>query len=103
MFVYKSWGVDAKIHTEEEVCDAMRRFGIRYVLVEEEIRQPTDVEKLLRACVHSDRFEQATAYDVLYPGDRPRRLGLYRYKAPIDDPPESPTFYLPIAGMEFQR
>jgi hypothetical protein len=103
MLVYKSWGVESKVLTHDEICDAARRFGMRYALVEDDIRQPTEVEHLLRACVRSDRFERVADYDLLYPRTGQRRVSLYRYRGPIDDPPESPTFYLPIAGMEFQR
>jgi hypothetical protein len=103
MFVYKAWGVETKVGSEEQIFDAIRRYGIRNVLVEEEIRDPTEVERLLRACVRSDRFEPMATYDVRYPGGRPRRLRLHRYRGEVDDPPESPTFYLPVTGMEFQR
>ncbi len=103
MYVYKSWGVEARIGGEEEICDAIRRYGIRHVLVEDDLRQETEVERMLRAAVRSDRFERAATYDVRYPGAQPRRLGLYRYRGELQDPPESPTFYLPIAGMEFRK
>lgn len=103
MFVYKSWGVEAKVKTQDEIYDALRRYGIRNVLVEDDIRNATDVERLLRESVRSDRFECTATFEVRYPGGRPRRLGLYRNLGPVDDPPESPTFYLPGAGMQFQR
>jgi hypothetical protein len=104
MRVYKkAWGTEAKVGSAEEICDAVGRYGIRYVLVEDDVRDETEVEHMLREIVRSDRFEPATVYDIRYPGDRPRRVGLYRYRGTLADPPESPTFYVPIAGMEFQK
>jgi hypothetical protein len=104
MRVYKkAWGTEAKVASGEEICDALGRYGVRLALVEDDIRDETEVERMLRTVVRSDRFENLATYEVRYPGDRPRRLGLYRYVGEIADPPESPTFYLPIAGMEFQR
>jgi hypothetical protein len=103
MRVYKSWGVESVVESGDEIEDSLRRYGVRYVLVEDGIRDETGVERMLRERVRTDHYELAATYEVLYPGDRPRRLGLYRYRGEIAEQPVSPTFYVPIVGMAFKK
>ena len=73
------------------------------MLLEDDIWNPTEVEKLLRATVaDSADFAPERVFDVTYPPDRARVLRLYRYLGPLDEPAEIPRMYLPIVGMEFE-
>lgn len=105
--MHKHWGVDAKIDSSVELYTALERYGIRYVVLEDEIASETPVERLLRDAVHSDRFARAAEFPVVCPSKREtgqearlRQVGVYRYLGEIRETAERPPIFLPVVKME---
>ncbi len=105
--LHKRWGVDAKIASSVELYAALERYGIRYVVLEDEIPSETPVERLLREAVQSDRFAREAEFPVVCPSFREnglqahlRQVGVFRYLGEIRETAERPPIFLPVVKME---
>jgi hypothetical protein len=90
-----------RVDTAADVVAALRRYGVRYLVVEPELRQPSEVDVLLRGVVAGPEFQVHAEFTVLYPSG-PARIVVYRYLGSIQEPGERPRIFLPIIDMELQ-
>jgi hypothetical protein len=97
MAVYKEWGAKSLIHTEEQFLNALSKYAIRYLLIQDPMPLLTPVEELIRQAVKTDKFEKVKQFQVIYP-DGKATFYLYRFNGSIDYPGTIPPIHLPIVG-----
>ncbi len=100
--VHQHWGVEAKVGSAAEIREAIGRHGIRFLVIEEDMRDQTPVDRMLRETVAGPDFERLAVFDVLYSKQRPHMVAVYRFTGALQDPPDVPAIYLPIVGLELE-
>jgi hypothetical protein len=107
MFVYKFWGVESFIENKQQFLQELKNYGIRYVLLENKVSLPTDVQKLLRVAVADNQiFEKIQEFPLHlagHAGYKENTLSLYRYKGEISDPGAIPVMHIPIIGAKISE
>ncbi len=99
VMIFKEWGVTSFIKNENELTGALSQYNIRYILLEEPINSPTQVESLLRKAVKSEDFKKINNFHVVYPDYQSKKLYLYRYMGKTSLPGMIPDIHLPVTGI----
>jgi hypothetical protein len=98
MAIYKEWGVKPLISTQGEFLDALAKYGIRYLLIQDPMPLITGFEKTMRQALNTDKFEKVKDFEIICPNNAEATLYLYRFKGKIDSPGVIPPIHLPVVG-----
>ena len=102
------WDVVSRVENAEAIKRAFSLYGIRFMVLQPELRGFTEVEQMLLELAASDDFEPVAQFDVacpIHPAHEQFQqveyaLSIYRFRGELAEAVQIPSLALPIADIE---